>query len=161
MKACSEDLGHSLTSQMRRGSGVWAGMIGTALAAALLMMSEPSNADAPGPSARITISSIQSADFAKLSQNKTLLVVSPDFSPLIIKSFEKKAVPNSLVVVSPDIPSKKAGIFVNGQLFTFQHLTNGKKYDFFEARDLSTVLAYLTMHWEELLKTKVPTSEPE
>lgn len=135
------------------------GMIGGALAAGFFMISEPANADTPAPSAPITISSVQSADFAKLSQNKILLVVSPDFSKIAIKIFEKNN-PGMQVVYANDVPSKRAAFYVNGSVFKFRDLEDSPQIEFFEAKELPIALNRLNSFMEDHKRADFPTSQP-
>lgn len=144
-----------------------AGVLGLSMLAAaptFLMMAEPTkagDAQATVPGTHVTVSSVQSADFVKLSQNKILLVVSPDFSKMALKLFEKRNIPNSQIVVAEDVPSKKGMIYVNGELFQFKDLLgDNKTVDVFESKEISTVLHYLGTHMQERQKAELDINQP-
>lgn len=182
MKSWSKDLDHSLMRQICLGANVFAGMIdasvaqhrtwqafkvggfiGGAIGAAFFMMATPAKAGeahAAVPGTQITVSSVQGADFAALSQNKILLVASPDFFKLAIKLFQKENLPNSGVVIAADMPSKKAAIFVNGQKFEFQDTTDNTFISDFEHQKLAAVMARLKTHLEERPKANLEVIQP-
>jgi len=114
--------------------------------------SRAGNADGITQSAPISISSVQGPEFALISQNKILLVVSPDFFKLAMKLFQKENIPNSAVVIAADMPSKMAAVFVDGQKFEFQDTTDNTFISDFEHQKLAVVMVRLKAHLEERRK---------
>jgi hypothetical protein len=56
-----------------------------------------------------------------------VLVVSPDFSNIALKLFEKRNIPNSKIVVANDVASRKGMIYINGQIFQFKDLMDSNR----------------------------------
>lgn len=120
--------------------------------AALLATIEP--AKAGDRSAPIAVPSVQSMEFAEVSKNKILLVVSPDFFKLAIKLFQKENLPDSAVVIVGDMPKKQAAIFVNGRKFEFQDTTDNTSISDFEHQKLATAMVRLKAHLAERPKDR-------
>lgn len=92
---------------------------------------------------KLTVQSVQSAEFTSIAKDKLVLAVSPDYPKLAIRVFENQKLPNSQVIISNDIPGKKAAMYLNGKLFNFFHPVEQRRYDVFGPQDLGTILAWL------------------
>jgi heme/copper-type cytochrome/quinol oxidase subunit 3 len=151
MNARSEGTGLAIASQ-----SACFRCVSIAVASVLVLIffvaSRAGNADGITQSAPISISSVQGPEFALISQNKILLVVSPDFFKLAMKLFQKENIPNSAVVIAADMPSKMAAVFVDGQKFEFQDTTDNTFIGDFEHQKLAVVMVRLKAHLEERRK---------